>query len=92
MVKDKEVILEQNCVFQKLLLGAITRINKLTKRLIEDNTNLAQGEKNVAASERKLKRQIYFVQQSQAEIIVLHKMQMTELQEKKYYTKVTETD
>ena len=83
IVKDKGVIQKEKDDFQQLLQGATTRINEFKKKQIEDNTKLAQVKKDAAAAERKLKRQIALLQQSQTERIVLHNRQMTELREEK---------
>ena len=55
--------------------------NKLIKKQIRDNKNITQVKNDLAAEERKLKRQIAIFQKCQTEIIVLHNSVMTKLQD-----------
>ena len=58
LLKENGLIQRSKYSFRQLLNGANTRIKKLLRIQIEDNTNLAHIEKDAAAVERKLKRQI----------------------------------
>ena len=81
-MKYKGVIQKLLDELHQILQKATTRINELKKSRYKITHSFIR-QKNAAAAEIKLKREIFLLQKYQTEIIVLHNRQMIEFHEKK---------